>query len=288
VKNMNLREANNKEIVYVTRILQELRCAGWALSLLRRINERGGITESNKPLLFEARFAYELFRRGIQVQYEYKAGVGASTVEFRIINSIEWLIELVSVRESEGIKLATHSSGHFFSTFLSSSNLISSKAEGNKVTKRYKQSEEAEMITAQHKIGEKVLSHGQPTKFPCPNNAIHGIIVDMRGYIVDGGDWIDYRQIAYGPDGVPSDHKQFIHYWDNKPIRGLFEKLDQHPAKAASLLQERIHLLGFIAEKDYKENEIIEKAYWLPNPFLVSSALEKEIRQHSPFWSGCA
>lgn len=267
---------SEKEGEYTVRVLKELKAVDWASALLRRINERGGITSANQPLLFEARFAYELFRRGKQVQYEYPAGVGASTVEFRITNSKEWLIELVSVRESEGVRLATKTSGNFFSIVLSGLNLKKTARE------EQKQSEEAEMITAQHKIGEKVLARGQSTKFPCPGGAIHAILVDMRGYIGKGGDRIDYRQIAYGPDGVPSDCKELVHYWETKPIRGLFEKLDKHPAKAAALLQKRVHLLGFIAEKEYREKEITDKTYWLPNPHLVPPALEDEINRTFP------
>ena len=273
---------SEKEGEYTARVLKELQAVGWASALLRRIDERGGITAANQPLLFEARFAYELFRRGKQVQYEYPAGVGASTVEFQITNSKEWLIELVSVRESEGVRLATNTSGNFFSMVLSSLNLKKTERE------EQKQSEEAEMITAQHKIGEKVLARGQPTKFPCPGGAVHAILVDMRGYIGEGGDWIDYRQIAYGPDGVPSDRKELIHYWEDKPIRGLFEKLDEHPAKAAALLQKRVHLLGFIAEKEYREKEVADKAYWLPNPHLIPPAFEDEIKRTFPLSEKCA
>ena len=273
---------SEKEGKYAAHVVNELRTVCWASALLRRIDERGGITASNQPLLFEARFAYELFRRGRHVEYEYPAGVGASTIEFRISNSKEWLIELVSVSESDGMRLATHTFGNRFSTFLSSVNLKkTARAE-------QKQSEEAEMITAQHKIGEKVLTRGQPTKFPCPAGAVHAILVDMRGYIGQGGDSIDYRQIAYGPDGVPSDRRELIHHWEDKPIRGLFETLNKHPAKAAALLQERVHLLGFVAEKEYRENEIADKAYWLPNPRLVPPPLEEEIKRDFPLFEKCA
>lgn len=267
---------SEKEGIYTARVLKELQTVGWASLLLRRIDEQGGIIAVNQSLLFEARFAYELFRRGKQVQYEYAAGVGASTVEFRTSNSKDWLIELVSVRESDGVRLATNTSDRSFSMRLSSINLKKTTRD------EQKQSEEAEMITAQHKIGEKVLARGQPTKFPRPSGAIHAILVDMRGYIAKGGDKIDYRQIAYGPDGVPSDRRELIHYWENKPIRGLFEKIDEHPAKAAALLQERIHLLGFIVETEFREMEIADKAYWLPNPHLVLPALEDEIKQTFP------
>ena len=97
---------SEKEGEYTTRILRELQAAAWAARLLKRIDETGGVKTSNKPLLFEARFAYELFRRNLQVGYEYPAGIGASTIEFRVSNSKEWLIELVSVRESEGLRMA--------------------------------------------------------------------------------------------------------------------------------------------------------------------------------------
>lgn len=265
------------EATYTLQVISELRSAAWASLLLRRIDERGGIIVANKPLLFEARFAYELHRRGVRSEYEHPAGVGDSTVEFKISTSKEWLIELVSVGESDGIRHATKTNGSFTTMSLSSSN-----ARADTSRDEQKQSEEAEMITAQHKIGEKVLSRGQSTKFPRPTNAIHAILVDMRGYLGEGGDHIDYRQIAYGPDGVPRDQKHFVHCWQGKPIRGLFERLENHPAKAASLLQERIHMLGFIVEKDYRESEIASRAYWLPNPHLVSGSLEEDIKLTFP------
>lgn len=52
---------------------------------------------SNKPLLFEARFAYDLSKMNLEIQYEFSAGAGGSTVDFKVSNSGEWLIELVSV-----------------------------------------------------------------------------------------------------------------------------------------------------------------------------------------------
>ena len=273
---------SEKEAYYNTRILTELRVAPWAAPLLQRIEEWGGVTSNNMPLLFEARFAYELFRRDLRVQYEYPAGVGASTVEFRISDSKEWLIELVSIRESDGLRMATRQDGDFFHRNLSSHNLR------KPVRDEQKQSEEAEMITAQHKIGEKVLAGGQPTKFPFPGGAVHAILVDMRGYIGSGGDWIDYRQIAYGPGGVPADRKELVHYWEGKPIRGLFENFDNHPARAAGLLQERIHLLGFVSERNYAEKEIADRAYWLPNPNLVTKVMEAEIKKTFPLCVRCA
>ena len=55
------------------------------------------------PLLFEVRFAFELHRCGVAADYEHVAGVGASSVEFRIKGPQEWLIELLSIRESQAL-----------------------------------------------------------------------------------------------------------------------------------------------------------------------------------------
>ena len=205
---------SEKEGIYVTQILDELRKFSWASELLKRIQERGGVVPSNKPLLFEARFAYELSRTNSKIQYEYPAGVGDSTIEFKISNSKDWLIELVSICESDGLKLATQTSENSFSTLLTSNNLKKLDSESSVPIERQKQSTEAEMITAQHKIGEKVFSHGNPIKFPMPDKAIHGILIDMRGYIGCGGDRVDYRQIAYGPNGVPTDVKELTQFWE--------------------------------------------------------------------------
>ena len=66
-----------------------------------------------------------------------------------------------------------------------------------------------------------------------------------------------------------------IHYWDEQPIRGLFERIPDHPLRAAGLMQERIHFLGFIAEHEYQDAEIRRRAYFRPNPHLLPSEEEQ-------------
>ena len=124
------------------------------------------------------------------------------------------------------------------------------------------------MIIAQMKIGEKVLTKGIPTKFRQPSEMIHMILVDMRSYLGLGGDLADYRQIAYGADGIPP---RLTHYWQSQPIKGLFEDIPNHPLHAATLIRERIHFLGFIAENEYRSDEIRERTYCLPNPHLLKT-----------------
>jgi hypothetical protein len=217
------------------------------------------------PLLFEVRFAYEIHRAGYTAEYEHRAGVNESTVEFRVAGNREWLIELVSIRASDAAKAATRRTGMIYEQTLRTD------------ATDHRQSEEAEMLTAEQKIGEKVFADGRPTKFPVPSSAVHAIVVDMRGYLDEGGDIFDYRQMAYGPSGIPADHAWMIHYWEKEPgklvpIAGLFEK--SNPLRAAPFVQERIHFLGFVREREYTDGEIASTAYYLANPHRLSSEAE--------------
>lgn len=67
----------------------------WAELLLKKIVSNGGL---NAPsgLLFELRFAADLQRAGGTATYEFKTGVGESSVDFLIHSSPEWLVELAS------------------------------------------------------------------------------------------------------------------------------------------------------------------------------------------------
>jgi hypothetical protein len=257
-----------KEAEFTQRAVEALSGVIWAQPLLNRFHRAGGLKTENMPLMFEIRFAFELHRAGVAAVYEYPAGVGDSTVEFYVQTSSDWLIELVSIRASDALKRATRQIGPFFERRLSTD------------ARDRAQSEEAEMITVEQKIGEKVFANGSPTKFPIPQGAIHLIVTDVRGYLGEGGDTYDYRQMAYGADSIPADQSRMIHYWEQtlgerEPIKGLFEK--ENPLKAARYIQERIHFLGFVRERDYREGEIREIGYYLPNPNLFSSNEEAQV-----------
>lgn len=170
-----------REAEYTQGALAALCDVEWAAPLIRRVKEAGGLVAGAKPLLFEVRFANELHRAGATPQYEYRAGVGDSTVEFRIPGDREWLVELVSIRASEAAKAAIRQTGMLYEQVLSTT------------APERSQSEEGEMITAEQKMGEKVFADGKPTKFPPPASSIHVIIADMRGYLDHGGDVVDYR-----------------------------------------------------------------------------------------------
>ncbi|MBM4294728.1 MAG: hypothetical protein FJ126_07490 [Deltaproteobacteria bacterium] len=263
----------DREAEYTETAIEGLKGVTWARPVLDRLQQAGGFKSENMPLMFEVRVAYELHRAGAVAEYEYSAGVGSSTIEFCVQGEIIWLIELVSVRASQAAKKAIIQDGFIYKQMLSTD--ANDRA----------QSPEAEMITAQQKIGEKVFADNAPTKFPVPrDNFCHVILTDMRGYLDEGGDWLDYRQIAYGAPGIPPNYSWATHYWNtgmgiSEPIRGLFE--ESCPLRASPFIQERIHFLGFVCERDYREGEIQDISYYLPNPNLLSD--ETAIKLYKEF-----
>ena len=68
-----------------------------------------------------------------------------------------------------------------------------------------------------------------------------------------------------------------IHCWEIEPgrltpIKGLFES--DNRLRAARYVQERIHVLGFVREHDFFDEEIKDIGYYLPNWHLFSTAEE--------------
>jgi len=246
------------------RILPILRDVAWARPVVDRIEEAGGISSTTKPLLFEARYAYELHRAGVSAVYEFNAGVGGSTVEFKLDTSPTWLVELVSVRATVAATNAIRREGDIYVQSLGSK------------TGDPRQTEEAEVITAQQKIGEKAFSKGHPTKFPPPDDAFHLILTDMRGYLDGAGEdeW-DYLEIAYGVAGCPRIPEHFVHFaptrtGEREPVKGLFDP--KNPLAAASTFRERVHFLGFVHEREFVEGEITQSARYVHNPHLILSS----------------
>jgi hypothetical protein len=103
----------------------------------------------------------------------------------------------------------------------------------------------------------------------------------MRGYLDGGGHKNAYRQIAYGA-GDPEVNKEWVpESWQGpsgkrEPIKGLFEA--GNPLPASQLVQERIHFLGFINEREYRQGgmRVCDKniVYYLANYHLFSTGDE--------------
>lgn len=248
--------------------ISELSSVLWATPVLARLERAGGIKSENMPLMFEVRYARELFRAGASAQYEFAAGEGKSTVEFRLNTQPAWLIELVSVRTSDSARRATREIRPLFYEQL----LRATEDEPGRGA-------EGEMITAQQKIGEKVFSRGGPTKFPSLDGSLRLILVDIRGYLDEGGDHWDYYEMANGRRALPAESREFLgHFWKNRegkvePIKGLFER--GNPLAAAQYMRERIHFIGFIRERSFRAGEIRDWSLLLPNPELLSSTADQ-------------
>lgn len=233
----------------------------------KKIYLENPLKPSEKSFLFEIRFAHSLVMAGVTAEYEHSTGEGNTTVDFKVNLDPPWLVELVSLHESEAFKKASWKSG-VWQGFKLSSNATDPR-----------ESEEGEILKAQERIGSKLLcdKKQRPIKFPEPKGAIHLLMVDARGFLGDGqGDKADWSQIAYGPLGL-EDH--FIRFWTDPrtgqcaPIRGLFEQ--NCPLLASRVIQARLHVIGFVCESTFAAGEIKERAFYCCNPALFENNEEK-------------
>lgn len=256
---------------YCQTLLSQLHSVRWIQPLIAKINSNGGVTNSNKDLLFEFRFAAELIRLGNEGKYEHKA-FPPSSVDFYISNGYSWLIELFRIGISKAVKSATTEMNGVWKTMLISSPELFNK-EGE-LTDAMKQSEEGECLIVQQKICEKVFVNDKATKFPVVNdNVFHMLLVDMRHFLLGKSDAYDYDFIAFGKNGVPDDI--YVRYWNGEPIKGIFEV--GNPLRASKTLQERIHFIGFVNESTFGHGKFIEQTYFLANPNLFESQESADI-----------
>jgi hypothetical protein len=114
------------------RVLSDLASVQWAMPLVERIARDGGLVSENMPLLFEARFAHALHMQGLTPEYEFRAGIGDTVIDFRVPGNTDWLFELTSIRPSEAVKRATVEDGPFVSQFLRSPTTGNSSKEKKK------------------------------------------------------------------------------------------------------------------------------------------------------------
>ena len=265
-------------------LLVRLRSTPWAGQLLTRIDQQGGITYANKPLLFEARVGHALDLAGANpVEYEYSAGVGDSTVDFRFATRKVWLAEVVSIGRSKAVEAATFHSGPFYGTSLSS-------PHPSKSTDERRQSEEGESLLVIQKIGEKVYDGKAktPIKFPEPiADQYHVVIVDMRGHMLGAGDIADWMQIAYGAETVAPELRKTWLSDDNEtiPLRDVWHP--ENTLRFAATARERLHAIMFVAEKNYRDGALPEGAWVACNPHLFhDETTASAVLAHFPLWSG--
>jgi hypothetical protein len=250
------------EVEFTKTLLGEFASAAWLRPLAGSFLPVDSLTVASKPLLFELRVAAHLDRRVTDLEYEYLTGVGNSSVDFRFHSGgREWYLELVSVGVSNAVRSVSWDDGFAFGASLSSD------AADQRATVQ------GELILVQQKIGEKVVGAEEPIKFPPPQaGRYHAILADVRGFGLTGGDAWDYREIAYGHRGIPDELAPYRHWWRDTagayhPIRGLFEAANTKQ-RAARLIRERVHFVGFSWDEDYKPGTIGAHTFWCANPHL--------------------
>ena len=263
----------DREVNYTRFVIDELNVIPWAKPIIKCFNERGGYCSENMAIMFELRFAYELYKAGFSPQYEYNANQGNSTIDFKIeTKNSNWLIELVSIRTSNAAKRAIKKVGENEYQQILSSEFLD------------KQTEEDEMITAIQKIGEKVYQKNNGViKFPLTQpNTFQMIFVDARGYLDNGGDGYDYMQMAWGKNGMPPDCIHYTRTKDGKMeyIKGIFE--ESCPIDSSKYVRELIHYLGFVCENEFQFSEIKESTFYFYNHNLMSAEEAKIVFESFP------
>jgi hypothetical protein len=121
-----------------------------------------------------------------------------------------------------------------------------------------KQTEGGELLVTQGKIAEKAL------KFPLRSTGRHVILVDTRAYLDHGADPYDTWEMVYGRAGLAGDRWHLVgHVWGGAPVKGLLNP--SIPLRDAPAFRERVHFVGFVRERRYKEGEIRDEGRYLAN-----------------------
>jgi hypothetical protein len=225
-----------------------------------------------KSALFEVRFAYAIYVVNFTGKYEHKTGVGGSSVDFSIFGKDgqrNWLVELTSLHESGAAKESSWQKDNFFG-FISRSQAGKNSAEVRDIVK------------VQQAILHKVANNkAEAIKFPMPNDEVyHVIVVDVRALSIGLTDHLDFHNIAYGSSSLRDiEHGVFCHSWldengNSELLRGVFDP--SYPDKKAKHLQERVHAVAFVSEKDYVAREIGSRISFWPNPHLVDKEQRKD------------
>jgi predicted nucleic acid-binding protein len=269
--------------------LDVLRGETWAAPLVADIEHAGGVAPSNMTLLFEARFGLALHDRGIQPVYEQRAGVGESSVDFAFG---PWLVELLSLGETDAAQDASWQQGPFFGRMLQSptppGDRVTDPVERKRLIAEMKQSTEGEILKVVDRLVDKATTKDKrgPHKFPAPTDRVFSMLVaDIRAPATGNLDETDLRQIAFGPAGVfPDDVLEWVGE-DGKvwPIRGVFDA--GNSLKGSRFFRERVHFLGLVCEKTYARDEMQHVIRFFHNPNLLTPERAAEVLGRFPLYN---
>jgi hypothetical protein len=265
------------------RALELLKHVSWARRLANEVQK----DDPTQGILFELRFAYEIERLRLVPEYEHKTGVDDTSVDFRLAASSDvpaWNVELVSLDRSKAVEKATISDeGSGLHVEILDLGLPGDPCEDARRIHN-KQTVEHEMLRAISALEKKVYDakKQRPIKFPIPDGlAINMLLVDVRLY--EGMGFLDRdhcRQIVGGSAIVKHDLN--VH-WDpdsDQPIRGLWS-VDNDRAGARHA-RERIHVIGFVHEEVYDDDEIREVTVLFQNPHLPCDGTTYPLRWATP------
>jgi HipA-like protein len=291
---------SQEELEFSQKAGGELKKAPWALGMLNQKPIAQALAyspphppqneQSIKRTLFEIRFAYAIYQGGLQAEYEFKAGVGDSSVDFRVYGQHkkgkpEWLIELTSLAQSAAVEEHTAVQGNW-AEFSSQSTPGDEEKNAPEVRDIIKaQNAILSKVATVDKKGSKSPSRWEatPTKFPeITSTKHHVIIIDMRGFLTGVSDWGDYWNILYGSANLPDEYKRWWINPRNKKskelIRGIFDP--EYPNLRCRYLQERIHAVGFVNEKKFTDGELTRTLTLYGNPLFF--ARQEDVRHLWP------
>lgn len=270
-------DLSETEVIYSKQIADELRQVPWAQKLFRDIKIERALQVQKDPnmsyaslneiksALFEVRFAYALYKKNFNVEYEKKTGVCGYSVDFTVIDKgNSWLIELTSLRESEAVKKATSQEKDFFKYESTSSNSNSNSPEV------------LDIIKLQNSIYGKVI------KFPdVTPKKYHVVIIDSRSFNIGAAIKSDFDIAAYGSHRLRNcDQGLNCRYWydeknkSHSHILGIFE--EKNDDKQSKLVREKVHFICFVLEKKYILNEIIQPMFLCHNTRYFQNLNEVE------------
>ena len=250
---LSVREANFSQSA-----MTALQGVVWAAPLIAKI-EAGGPSRAMKAFLFELRFGYALHQVGCTPRYEVP-GEGASKLDFGFtVDGIDWRVELMRLEETDAVRDATVISVDEHGSEFASLHLTSDADDS-------RQSIEGETLKAIQRICQKCEQKGQPHKFSSPQGRnANVLLVDSRAFL-NGVDKDDLLRVAFGSVAVQGIYKM---WWNNQPIRGVFAS--DNTMKGSKQIRERVHLLGFVDEKQYGPASFAKSIRFVTNPHLVDA-----------------
>jgi hypothetical protein len=234
-------------------------------SIKRAVNIKSGQESTDEQIrqikssLFEVRFAHAINKLGFEAEYEFKTGVGGTSVDFKI--NIEgcakdWLVELTSLTSAIG---DWSNDGYF-----GYSSISNSDQNCNEVL---------DLVKAQNALFHKVCKSNkrgevEPIKFPENSPYHHAVILDTRASVGGMIDSYDFCNICFGSAGLPDMYKRFFRYRDEWELfKGIFDINNAN--EKSRYIRERIDVIGFINEKDYLRNEIVSSINLFANPSRI-------------------